>query len=111
MSIVEEEDLKLGREELETLAMMFKRWVKADFNWAVEVLEKQGSTREEDEWDFLRREWIDKLENWIGPRVRRLFQTEYITESDVRDFGNEAAIVIRIALSALYALGGNNKNE
>lgn len=104
-------DKNLGREELGTLRMMFRRWVKSDFDWAVNIIKEKGSSGEKDEWDFLRREWIDKLENWMGPWVRRLLKTEYITEEEVREFGEEAMHAINTALEALYALGGNNRDE
>jgi len=106
-----EEKHKLGTKELEILDMMFKRWVRADFNWALSIIEKQGSSGEDDEWDFLRREWIDKLESWMGPWVSRLRKMNYITDEDVSNFGSEAAETINMMLAALYALGGNNKNE
>jgi hypothetical protein len=104
-------DEDIGKEELNTLSMMFERWLKSDFDWAVKILVEEGSSGEEDEWDFLRREWIDKLENWIGPFVRRLEVTEYITEGDVRDFGLKAVELIDLMLEALYILGGNKSDE
>jgi hypothetical protein len=108
---MDEDKLKQGRDELHTLMIMFKRWVKSDFDWAVDIINKQGSTGEEKEWDFLRREWIDKLESWIGPFISRLLATKYVTENDVRKFGEEAAHTMKIMLKALYALGGSSVNE
>lgn len=107
----DEEKKELGKKELEILGMMFERWIKADFNWALEYINKNGSTGEDEEWDFLRRDWIDKLESWIGPWVRRLYETGYITGEDVDEFGEMAAETITTALNALYTIGGNNRNE
>ena len=99
-----EEKLKKGKKELDTLMMMFKRWVKSDVDWAAGIIATQGTTGEEDEWDFMRREWIDKLESWVGPFVRRLRETEYITDRQVEQFGGEAARTIALFLNALYKL-------
>lgn len=108
----QERKLKQGKKELGTLQMMFSRWLKSDVDWAIGIIATKGATGEDDEWDFLRREWIDKLENWVGPFVRRLWDTEYITEKQVRNFGVNAAHTIQIMLHALYKLSrGNKTNE
>lgn len=108
---MDEEKHKKGKKELETLSMMFERWLKSDFNWALRVVQKEGRTWEEDEWDFLRRDWIDKLESWVGPFVRRLHDTGYITSDELSEFGRNAAENIKIMLEALDKLGVKENNE
>lgn len=104
--------LKSGKKELEILMLMFERWVKSDFDWALEIINTQGCTGEEGEWDFLRRDWVDKLENWMSPFLFRLYRTGYITEDDLRKFGADAYDFISLMLTALYVLsGGTKKNE
>ena len=102
---------ELGQAELEVLKDMFERWIKSDVVWAANIIATKGSTGEDDEWDFLRRDWIEKLEVWMAPYLIRLYRTGYITEDELRKFGEEATHTIKTMLEALYALGGSLGNE
>lgn len=99
-----EKKLEMGVNELETLMNIFSRWLKSDFDWAVGLLINEGSSGEEDEWDFLRIDWIQKYEDWLYPYLMRLHQTEHITDDQKRDFNNWAYDQIFLMLEALYGL-------
>jgi len=99
-----EDKRKMGQQTLDTLREMFGRWIKSDVIWALDIINRGEATGEEDEWDFLRHDWICKLEEWIAPYMIRLKHTEYITKEDCDNFGEWAATTIEVALAALYAL-------
>lgn len=104
-----EEKLKLGDSELEVLRGIFSRWLKSDFDWAVDIIIKQGRTGAEDEWDFMRIDWIGKYEEWLYPYLMRLYQTEYITGEQRREFNDWAYDQIALMLDALYNLEVRNE--
>jgi hypothetical protein len=106
----EEGKLEKGRKALDELRGMFKAWLKSDFNWAVGIVIKDGATGEEDEWDFLLKEWTDKLENWMSPYIFRLKATGYITENDIRAFAEEAYGNMLIMLATIRVLGEDINN-
>jgi len=107
----EEERLEMGHKALDELSGMFRAWLKSDFNWALEIVEKEGATGEKDEWKFLWSEWTDKLENWMLPWVIRLRETKYITPDDTEKFVSERYNNMKVMLEAIYALSGDTQNE
>jgi hypothetical protein len=52
-----EKKLNMGEEELDVLKGIWLRWIKSDFDWAVEEVLQNGRTGEEDEWEFMRLDW------------------------------------------------------
>lgn len=99
-----EQKLEHGASELDVLRGIFSRWLKSDFDWAVNNIIQQGRSGEEDEWDFMRLDWIGKYEEWLYPYVMRLFQTEYITGEQRREFNDWAYEQMALMLTALYNL-------
>ena len=99
-----DDKLELGESELEVLKNIFSRWLKSDFDWAVGILINEGSSGEEDEWDFLRTDWVDKYETWLYPYIMRLRDTEHITKEQTRFFNNWAYDQMALMLEALYSL-------
>ena len=99
-----EDKLKLGEDELKVLKDIWLRWLKSDFDWAVNYTLQYGRNNEEDEWDFLRREWIGKYDEWLYPYIYRLYRTEHITQEQKDDFSAWADNEMMIKLEALYSL-------
>jgi hypothetical protein len=100
-----EESEQYGQEELETLRHIFERWIKSDVTWAVEYMHTHDILNDGTEWDYLRGEWNEKLNEWINPYVLRLRQTEYITDDDTKAFVEWAYNLMEIMLQVLYKLG------
>ena len=72
--------------------------------WASEVLVVQGGQKEEGEWDFLIEEWKEDFHTHLYPYLRRLFETEYITEQQGGEFVSYAYIMMQLALDAIRKL-------
>ncbi len=100
-----EEREKYGQLELETLRRMFERWVKSDITWAVNYMHNNTVLKDGEEWDYLHEEWVEKLDEWITPYVKRLVETEYITDEDTGVFGEWAYGLMATMLQVLYKLG------
>ena len=111
MTHTKEERIELGRKSLDELRGMFKAWLKSDFKWAIGIVTTERTTGEDDECDFLWSEWTDKFTNWMSPYITRLRVTKYITDDDLRDFGEEMYDNMKIMLEAIYALTGDVNNE
>jgi hypothetical protein len=95
----------MGLDELNTLKEMWKRWLHRDVVWAAEVVVAQGGqTHKEDEWAFLEGEWKEDFYMWMYPYVRRLYETEYITEDDAGEFVGFAYTLMDTALDAIRLL-------
>jgi hypothetical protein len=107
----EEEKIELGYKELDILRRMFKAWLKSDFNWALGIITSEGTSGEEDEWDFLWRDWVEKLDTWLLPYAIRLRETEYVTEGILKDFVEELYDDMKVMLLAIKALTEGAKNE
>lgn len=105
-----EERIEIGRKALDELRGMFKAWLKSDFNWALEVVATGGTTGESGEWDFLLSDWREKFQDWMGPYLLRLRDTEYATEKEIEAFGDEAFGNMKIMLEAIYAITGGTNN-
>ncbi len=69
------------------------------------------SEKDYDEWDFLWSEWTDKFTNWMSPYITRLWKTGYVTDDDLRAFGEEMQGNMKIMLKAIYTLTGDANNE
>lgn len=95
---------KKGFLELEVLDMMFQRWLKSDVVWAL----KQNRTYEEDEWDFLKQDWLEKFWDWMYPFVDRLYKTDYISRDTKEGFIGECYYHMNIMLELLYKIGGGS---
>ena len=96
---------EMGLDELKTLREMWKRWLQRDVMWAAEVVVKQGGqTHELDEWTFLEEDWKEEFHEMMYPYVRRLYETEYITEQDAGEFVSFAHILMDTALDAIRLL-------
>ncbi len=102
---------EMGRKELDVLRGMFRVWLESDFRWALEIVIAGEATGENDEWDFLWEEWVEKFENWMVPYVLRLRDTEHTTTKDLNGFGTEMYNNMKLMLSAIYALSEEAKNE
>lgn len=100
-----EEKLRRGADELDTLRQIYERWLKSDIDWAVEELHTNGSSGNEDEWEFLRGDWLEKWEQWLKPYVNRLHETEHLTDEQVREFIAWIYDTIEIMMAVLYKLG------
>ena len=106
-----EEKLVMGRDELQTLKQIFERWMKSDISWAIDYIRSYGSTHEEDEWDFLREDWLEKFSQWIRPYLNRLEETQYITRDDWVEYCDWAYVTIEIMMQVLYKLGEETDGE
>lgn len=99
-----EDKVALGEQEMETLRMMWQRWLKSDCDWAARIIVEQGGIKEETEFDFMLLDWKEKFETWMYPYVERLWKTEHITKEEAYDFNEWAYHMMTLALQALYAL-------
>lgn len=64
------------RNELEALRGMVLTWKKDYLGWAP----SEGGG------EFLAREFLEEIETHVYPYVRRLFECEYLTEPEAREF-------------------------
>lgn len=97
-----EEKRELGQDELVTLRAMWARWLQRDILWASEVI-TQGKELGGD-WDFLIDEWKEKFHEWLYPYLKRLYETEYLTEQEIGEFGTWAYGLMPTALDAIKKL-------
>ncbi len=97
-----EEKMALGKDELETLRMMWHRWLKSDIDWAAEIITEQGGVQSDEEFMFLKGDWIEKWETWMYPYIERLWKTEHITEKEAWEFNDWAYDLMQIALDAIH---------
>lgn len=95
---------EMGLDELATLREMWKRWLQRDIMFASEVVIKQGGQSHDGEWEFLREEWIENFYQWMYPYVRRMYETEYITEDEAGEFASFAYALVETALDAIRLL-------
>ncbi len=96
---------ELGVDELKTLKRMWARWLHSDVRWAAEVVVKNaGQTHKLSEWDFLEEEWKEDFYEQMYPYVRRLYETEYITEQEAGEFVSYAYALMATALEAIRLL-------
>jgi hypothetical protein len=95
--------------EMETMFNMFKNWCKSDFNWAANIIKKQGGC-EEGEFDFLRKDLNEKFSHWMYPKLERLYKTKYITEDEAVEFAKKIYDIIDETMMRLYELGDNKDN-
>jgi len=96
--------MELGKQELETLKLMWHRWLKRDVTWAAEIVVKQGGILVENEFEFLRDDWLEKFETWMYPYVERLKDTEYITIEDAQDINAWAYGLMDVVLDAIHGM-------
>lgn len=68
-----EEDV---RKELETLKGMVLNWKKDYLGWAPP----------DGEWEYLPQELLEEIETHIAPYVRRMWECEYLSPSEIREF-------------------------
>ena len=64
------------RKELETLKGMVLNWKKDYLGWAP----PDGG------WEYLPREFQEEIETHISPYIRRLYECDYLSPSEVREF-------------------------
>jgi hypothetical protein len=95
---------EMGLDELKTLKEIWKRWLHRDIIFAAEVVVKQGGQSHDGEWEFLREEWLEKFYEWMYPYVKRLYETEHITENEAGEFTSFAYAIIETALDAIRLL-------
>jgi len=95
---------EMGVDELKTLKGMWKRWLHRDIIFASEVVIKQGGQSHDGEWDFLMEEWKENFYIWMYPYVKRLYETEYITEQEAGEFVSFAYTLMDTALDAIRLL-------
>lgn len=95
---------EMGLDELSTLREMWKRWLQRDIIWAAEVVIKQGGQTHDGEWDYLVEDWKDNFHEWMYPYVKRMYETEYITENDASGFTAFAYSLMDTALDAIRLL-------
>jgi hypothetical protein len=95
---------ELGLDELKVLREMWKRWLQRDIIWAAEEVIKQGGQSHDGEWDYLVGEWKENFYAWMYPYVRRMYETEYITEDEAGEFVGFAYSLMDTALDAIRLL-------
>jgi hypothetical protein len=100
---------ELGIDELETLKGMWKRWLQRDVMWAAEVVVAQGGQLEDGEWEFLEEEWKENFYTWMYPYLKRLFETEHITEEQGGEFVSFAYIMMQLSIDAICKLEVTNE--
>ena len=64
------------RKELETLQGMVLNWKKNYLGWAP----PDGG------WEYLPRELLEEIETHISPYIRRMYECDYLSPSEVREF-------------------------
>jgi len=64
------------RKELETLKGMVLNWKKDYLGWAP----PDGG------WEYLPRELLEEIETHISPYIRRMYECDYLSPSEVREF-------------------------
>ena len=64
------------RKELETLKGMVLNWKKEYLGWAP----PDGG------WEYLPRELLEEIETHISPYIRRMYECDYLSPSEVREF-------------------------
>lgn len=64
------------RKELETLQGMVLNWKKDYLSWAP----PDGG------WEYLPRELLEEIETHISPYIRRMYECDYLSPSEIREF-------------------------
>ena len=64
------------RKELETLQGMVLNWKKDYLGWAP----PDGG------WEYLPRELLEEIETHISPYIRRMYECDYLSPSEIREF-------------------------
>jgi len=64
------------RKELETLKGMVLTWKESYLGWAP----PDGGG------EFLVKDFLEEIEEYVYPYVKRLFQCDYLTQSEVKEF-------------------------
>jgi hypothetical protein len=64
------------RKELETLQGMVLNWKKNYLGWAP----PDGG------WEYLPREFLEEIETHISPYIRRMYECDYLSPSEIREF-------------------------
>jgi hypothetical protein len=64
------------RKELETLKGMVLNWKKDYLGWAP----PDGG------WEYLPRELLEEIETHISPYIRRMYECDYLSPSEIREF-------------------------
>ena len=64
------------RKELETLKGMVLNWKKNYLGWAP----PDGG------WEYLPREFLEEIETHISPYIRRMYECDYHSPSEIREF-------------------------
>jgi hypothetical protein len=64
------------RKELETLQGMVLNWKKDYLGWAP----PDGG------WEYLPRELLEEIETHISPYIRRMWECEYLSPLEIREF-------------------------
>lgn len=93
-----------GLDELETLKGMWKRWLQRDVMWAAEVVVAQGGQLEDGEWNFLEEDWKENFHLWMYPYLRRLYETEHVTEQQAGEFVSYVYIMMQLSIDAIRKL-------
>ncbi len=64
------------RKELETLQGMVLNWKKNYLGWAP----PDGG------WEYLPREFLEEIETHISPYIRRMYECDYLSPSEIQEF-------------------------
>ncbi len=64
------------RKELETIKGMVLNWKKDYLGWAP----PDGG------WEYLPRELLDEIETHVYPYIRRMYECDYLSPSEIREF-------------------------
>lgn len=64
------------RKELETLKGMVLNWKKDYLGWAP----PDGG------WEYLPRELLEEIDTQITPYIRRMYECDYLSPSEIREF-------------------------
>jgi hypothetical protein len=85
-----------GRKELEAIRGMVLTWKK-------DYLGQAGSDGGD---EFLAEEFSDEIRTYVYPYVRRLYENEYLQESEASEFLDFCYAQVEDLLNALKAAGG-----
>ncbi len=86
--------------ELETLKGMVRNWKKDYLDWAP----PDGGG------EFLARELAEEIETHVYPYIRRMFECNYLTQSEVDEFLEECFGQVRELRNTLLELGAITRN-
>ena len=88
------------RKELETLKGMVLNWKKDYLGWAP----SDGGG------EFLARELMEEIETHVYPYVRRMFECNYLTQSEVNEFLEDCYGQVEDLHDTLVGMGAKKRN-